>query len=246
MLIWLAAWRYGTVWKMTERTRKPLNLLPEAPVYVAPSILSADFANFGAGVKAITEAGADLVHVDIMDGHFVPNITFGPSVVAALRPYSDLPFDVHFMISDPGKYLEPFVKAGADHVTVHVESDGDLHEVMARIHGYGCSAGITLRPGTPAEAVLPYLPEVEMVLVMTVEPGFGGQSFRDDQLGKIAFLHRAIAASGRRILLEVDGGIGPKTAPLVLQAGADTLVAGSSVFHSPDGYGKAIEALRCR
>lgn len=229
---------------MAERVRKPLNELPVAPVYVSPSILSADYANFGADVKAISEAGADMIHVDIMDGHLVPNISFGPGVTKALRPYSDLPFDVHFMISDPGKYVEPFVKAGADHITIHVESDGDLHEVISRIHGYGCSAGVTLRPGTPAEEILPYLAEVEMVLVMTVEPGFGGQSFREDQLGKIEFLSQAIRRSGRRVFLEVDGGIGPKTAPLVIKAGADTLVAGSSVFNSPDGFRAAIETLR--
>ncbi|MBR5838680.1 MAG: ribulose-phosphate 3-epimerase, partial [Victivallales bacterium] len=146
---------------------------------VAPSILAADFSRLGEAISGVEAGGADLLHVDIMDGHFVPNLSMGPGVVSCIRKGSDLPFDVHLMLSEPGRYIEPFVKAGADHITVHVESRGDLADVIRQIHDLGCSAGITLRPGTPATSLRPYLEMVEMVLVMTVEPGFGGQSFME-------------------------------------------------------------------
>jgi len=229
---------------MTDRKRLPLSEFPRGQVRIAPSILSADYARFGQHLAEVSEAGADIIHVDIMDGHFVPNISFGPAVVKAIRKYSDKPFDVHLMITDPGKYLDTFVKAGADHITIHVESDGDLHEVISRIHASGCSAGITLRPGTPVESLMPYFDEVEMFLVMTVEPGFGGQSFMADQMPKVEYLRKAIDASGRNIHLEVDGGINATTAPQAIAAGAEVLVAGSSVFGYPEGLAAGIQALR--
>jgi ribulose-phosphate 3-epimerase len=179
-----------------------------------------------------------------MDGHFVPNLSMGPGVVSCIRKGSDLPFDVHLMLSEPGRYIEPFAKAGADHITVHVESRGDLADVIRRIHDLGCSAGVTLRPGTPATSLRPYLEMVEMVLVMTVEPGFGGQSFMEGQLPKIASLRKMIDATGKKIYLEVDGGIAVGTARQVKAAGADVLVAGSSVFGSKNGFAAAIKAVR--
>ena len=200
---------------------------------VAPSILAADFSRLGEAISGVETGGADLLHVDIMDGHFVPNLSMGPGVVSCIRKGSDLPFDVHLMLSEPGRYIEPFAKAGADHITVHVESRGDLADVIRRIHDLGCSAGVTLRPGTPATSLRPYLEMVEMVLVMTVEPGFGGASLR-----------KMIDATGKKIYLEVDGGVAVGTARQVKAAGADVLVAGSSVFGSKNGFAAAIKAVR--
>jgi ribulose-phosphate 3-epimerase len=211
---------------------------------VAPSILAADFSRLGEAISSVEEGGADLLHVDIMDGHFVPNLSMGPGVVSCIRKGSDLPFDVHLMLSEPGRYIEPFAKAGADHITVHVESRGDLADVIRRIHDLGCSAGVTLRPGTPATSLRPYLDMVEMVLVMTVEPGFGGQSFMEGQLPKIASLRKMIDATGKKIYLEVDGGVAVGTARQVKAAGADVLVAGSSVFGAKNGFAAAIKAVR--
>ena len=211
---------------------------------VAPSILAADFSRLGEAISGVEAGGADLLHVDIMDGHFVPNLSMGPGVVSCIRKGSDLPFDVHLMLSEPGRYIEPFAKAGADHITVHVESCGDLADVIRRIHDLGCSAGITLRPGTPATSLRPYLEMVEMVLVMTVEPGFGGQSFMEGQLPKIASLRKMIDATGKKIYLEVDGGVAVGTARQVKAAGADVLVAGSSVFGAKNGFDAAIKAIR--
>ena len=211
---------------------------------VAPSILAADFSRLGEAISGVEEGGADLLHVDIMDGHFVPNLSMGPGVVSCIRKGSDLPFDVHLMLSEPGRYIEPFAKAGADHITVHVESRGDLADVIRRIHDLGCSAGVTLRPGTPATSLRPYLEMVEMVLVMTVESGFGGQSFMEGQLPKIASLRKMIDATGKKIYLEVDGGVAVGTARQVKAAGADVLVAGSSVFGAKNGFAAAIKAVR--
>ena len=211
---------------------------------VAPSILAADFSRLGEAIAGVEAGGADILHVDIMDGHFVPNLSMGPGVVSCIRKGSELPFDVHLMLSEPARYIEPFVKAGADHVTIHVESRGDLAEVIRQIHDAGCSAGITLRPGTPATSLRPYLEMVEMVLVMTVEPGFGGQSFMEGQLPKIESLRKMIDATGKKIYLEVDGGVAVGTARLVKSAGADVLVAGSSVFGAKDGFASAIAAIR--
>lgn len=207
---------------------------------VAPSILSADFANLEKEVKAIAAAGADWAHVDVMDGHFVPNLTIGIPVVKALKKVSPIPLDVHLMITEPEKYVAEFVKAGADYLTIHVESTKDPAAVLKQITSLGCKAGITLRPGTPVESVLPLLPLCELVLVMTVEPGFGGQSFMADQIVKISALRAEITKKNLKCLIEVDGGITDVTAKLCHEA--DVFVAGSYVFGKD--YAQAIASLR--
>jgi len=199
-------------------------------VRIAPSILSADFAALSEEVRAITRAGADYIHVDVMDGHFVPNITIGPDVVKALRSASNQPFDVHLMISPVDPYIEAFVNAGSDIITVHAEAGPHLHRTIQLIKSYGVKAGVSLNPSTPASAVFEVLPDIDLVLVMSVNPGFGGQKFIPGMLGKIETLRAAIDASGRDIDLEVDGGIDAKTAKAVIAAGADVLVAGSATF----------------
>lgn len=213
-------------------------------VQIAPSILAADFSRLGESVVGAAAGGADVIHVDVMDGHFVPNLSMGPAIVKAIRPVTSLPFDVHLMLSEPGRYLAAFVDAGADHITIHVESEGDLAGVLREIHAAGCTAGVTLRPGTPAISLAPYLPMVEMVLVMTVEPGFGGQSFMAAQLAKIREIKAMIQASGRPIHLEVDGGLGAGNVAQVVAAGANVLVAGSSVYNAQGGVGAGISAIR--
>ncbi len=224
---------------------QPLTDLPATGgVLVAPSLLAADFAALGRDIRAAARAGADVLHLDIMDGHFVPNLSIGPPVVRAVRPVTSLPFDVHLMLSDPGVYVQPFVEAGADHITFHVEIEGDVHHVFANIRQAGCSAGLSLKPATPAAALAPYLDQLDLILVMTVEPGFGGQSFREDVVPKIRDIRRMIEQSGRPIHLEVDGGIKPDTARTALEAGANFLVAGTSVFRAPDGPAAAIRRLK--
>lgn len=207
---------------------------------VAPSILSADFANLEKEIKAVAEAGADWIHVDVMDGNFVPNITIGIPVVKSLKKVSPLPLDVHLMIDKPERYIESFIKAGSDYVTIHVESTQYPGAVLKRIRELGAKAGITLRPGTAVEDVLPFLPLCDLVLVMTVEPGFGGQSFMHDQVAKITRLRQEISQNNLSCLIEVDGGINDQTAKLCHEA--DVFVAGNYVFGGD--YRSAVKALK--
>ena len=203
---------------------------------IAPSILAADFANLARDIRNIEENGADFVHVDIMDGIFVPNISIGIPVVKAIRPVTSLPLDVHLMIDRPIRYVEEFVKAGADFVTIHVEADQPQNtlEALDKIHALGCKAGIVLKPKTPAEAAIPYLEKCDMILVMTVEPGFGGQSFMADQMGKVAQLKEWMEDINPDCLIEVDGGVDSKTHVVCKEAGANVLVAGSAYFKAKD------------
>lgn len=199
-------------------------------VLIAPSLLSADFSQLAVEMQKVTEAGADWLHLDIMDGSFVPNLTFGMPVIKALKPHAKIPFDVHLMIEKPERYIESFIEAGADYLTLHIESTQVLSESLKKIKSLKCKAGLTLRPGTSVEELKPYLSEVDLVLVMTVEPGFGGQSFREEQLQKITTLRQWRAAGVGSYLIEVDGGVAAETAPRCVAAGADVLVAGSAVF----------------
>ncbi|MDT8389096.1 MAG: ribulose-phosphate 3-epimerase [Lentisphaeria bacterium] len=220
------------------RYSKPKGLL------IAPSILAADFACLGDEARRVEEGGCDMLHLDVMDGHFVPNISLGPPVVSSLRACTDLTFDAHLMISQPDRYVEAFAKAGADHITIHVESDGDTAATLRAIRELGCSAGLCLKPATPASVIEPFLDLLSMVLVMTVEPGFGGQSFMADMLPKIKTVRALSDQAARPFHVEVDGGIDAETAPLVAAAGADVLVAGTSVFRNPNGVAAAMAALR--
>ena len=216
-------------------------------VRIAPSILSADFASLGAEVRAVSQAGADYIHIDVMDGHFVPNLTIGPAVVAALRPHSSLPFDVHLMISPADPYIPDFVQAGADIVTVHVEAGPHLHRTIQLIKDEGVRAGLALNPGTPVTVVEPLLGALDLVLVMSVNPGFGGQSFIAGQLEKIRQLRTLIDKTERKIDLQVDGGINSENAADAIAAGADVLVAGSATFTGDTNqYAANIEALRAK
>ena len=206
---------------------------------IAPSMLACDFTRMGEEVRRITRGGADWVHLDVMDGGFVPNISFGPAVIAALRKETDLPFDVHLMIQQPLFYIPHFAKAGADLITFHVESESPVRETLQAIHKAGCRAGLVLKPGTPAQAVKEYLPDCDLVLIMTVEPGFGGQTFMADMMPKV----RAIKSWAPQMTVEVDGGINKETIRLCAESGADVAVAGTSVFRAPDA-GKMIEELK--
>ncbi len=217
-----------------------MRLPPAGTIQIAPSILSADFGKLASEIAEVAAAGVKIVHLDVMDAHFVPNLTIGPPVIASLRRHSDLVFDSHLMISEPDRYVEAFAKAGVDNITFHIEVVDDPAAMVSRIRDLGCTVGVTLNPETPVEAIEKVAPLCDMVLVMTVRPGFGGQQFMPDAARKIADVRRIV---GPDVRIEVDGGIDPDTTPIVVAYGADTLVAGNAIFGRPD-RADAIDAIR--
>jgi len=212
-------------------------------VKIAPSILSADFAKLGEEIIAVEKAGADYIHIDVMDGHFVPNITIGPLIVEAIRPVTKLPLDVHLMIENPDQYIEAFAKAGADYITVHVEACRHLHRTLHYIKSFGIKAGVVLNPATPVDTIQHILADIDMVLLMSVNPGFGGQKFIPEVLPKIKKVKEMSDAIGKEIEIEIDGGVNPETAKLCVDAGANVLVAGSAIYNQED-YAAAISLIR--
>jgi ribulose-phosphate 3-epimerase len=216
----------------------------EETIKIAPSILSADFSKLGQQVAAAAEAGADYIHIDVMDGHFVPNITIGPAVVKAIRPFTSIPFDVHLMIERPGDYIRQFAEAGADIITVHVEACPHIHRTIQAIKELGKKAGASVNPGTPVDRLEDILPDLDLVLIMTVNPGFGGQKFITGTLNKISTVRETIDLMGLDTEIEVDGGINTETAAKAVAAGADVLVAGAAVFNGNDSVAEAIRKIR--
>ncbi|MBV7503778.1 ribulose-phosphate 3-epimerase [Bacillus sp. sid0103] len=212
-------------------------------VKIAPSILSADFSKLGEEILAVEKGGADYIHIDVMDGHFVPNITIGPLIVEAIRPITKLPLDVHLMIENPDQYIEAFAKAGADYITVHVEACPHLHRTIQNIKSFGIKAGVVLNPATPVESIQHIIGDIDMVLLMSVNPGFGGQKFIPEVLPKIRKVKEMAEQKGLDLEIEIDGGVNSETAKLCMEAGANVLVAGSAIYNEED-YAKAISLIR--
>ena len=222
---------------------KKITDLSEENIFIAPSLLAADFANLESEISGIENGGAEILHLDIMDGHFVPNLTMGPPLIKSLRSKSDLIFDTHLMLTDPIDYIESFKTSGADHITFHVECRNNIDDVINLIRKNSMTVGLSVKPGTPYEAILPYLDKIDLILVMTVEPGFGGQSFMENMMPKVKAYRNEVIKTGKKIHIQVDGGIDNSTISIAKNAGANVMVAGTSVFRSPSSVKSAISEL---